>query len=69
MFEQSPFLVPPYSALADIYDRAGFADYARDHVMNYVTYAQTMDWVGRRVLDLCDLDSRRTEQVILPRHG
>ncbi|MCD4684390.1 MAG: methyltransferase domain-containing protein [Anaerolineae bacterium] len=52
MNEQSPFIVPPYSALAQIYERAGFAEYARQNVMRYIDQAQHMDWVGRRVLDL-----------------
>ena len=52
MYEQSPFLVSPYSALADVYDRAGLADFTRDHVVNYIDYVQSIDWVGRRVLDL-----------------
>ncbi len=52
MNEQSPFLVPPYSALADIYDRAGMADYSRENIARYITVAQQLDWAGRRVLDL-----------------
>lgn len=52
MHELSPFVVPPYSALAHVYERAGFADYARQNVMRYIDWAQRMDWVGRRVLDL-----------------
>jgi SAM-dependent methyltransferase len=49
---QSPFIVPPYTALAQVYERAGFASYARHNVTRYVDQAQRMDWVGRRVLDL-----------------
>lgn len=52
MNDQSPFLVSPYAALAQIYDRAGFANYARRNATHYVEQAQLMDWVGRRVLDL-----------------
>ncbi len=52
MFEQSPYLVPPYSALAEVYDRAGLSDYTRDHVHNYINYVQSIGWAGRRVLDL-----------------
>jgi len=52
MYEQLPFLVPPYSALADVYDRAGFSDYARQSISRYISYAQSIDWAGRRVLDL-----------------
>lgn len=52
MNDQSPFIVPPYSALAQVYERAGFSNYARQNATRYVDQAQRMDWVGRRVLDL-----------------
>jgi SAM-dependent methyltransferase len=52
MYDQLPFLVPPYSALAEVYDRAGFSDYARQSIPRYISYAQSIDWAGRRVLDL-----------------
>lgn len=52
MSEQLPFLVPPYTALAAVYDRGGYADYAVQHMPQYVMYAQSVDWAGRRILDL-----------------
>jgi SAM-dependent methyltransferase len=52
MYDQLPFLVPPYSALAEVYDYAGFSDYARQSIPRYISYAQSIDWAGRRVLDL-----------------
>jgi SAM-dependent methyltransferase len=52
MYDQLPFLVPPYFALADVYDHAGFSDYARQSIPRYISYAQSIDWAGRRVLDL-----------------
>lgn len=52
MSEQLPFLVPPYNGLAGVYDQAGFSDFARQHVPRYIRFAQSMDWAGRRVLDL-----------------
>jgi predicted TPR repeat methyltransferase len=52
MYDQLPFLVPPYSALAEVYDHAGFSDYARQSIPRYISYAQSIDWAGRRVLDL-----------------
>lgn len=47
-----PFLATPYSALAAIYNRAGFADYARRSTPRYISYAQSINWAGRRILDL-----------------
>ena len=47
-----PFLVDPYSTLASVYDRAGFADFSRTMIPRYVSYAQSIDWAGRSVLDL-----------------
>lgn len=52
MAEQSPFQVPPYSRLAAVYDRAGLSAYARQQVPRYLALAQSLDWAGRRVLDL-----------------
>ncbi len=52
MNEQSPFLVAPYAALAGVYEAAGFADYTRNTVLSYVNHAQTLDFAGRRIIDL-----------------
>jgi SAM-dependent methyltransferase len=71
MSEQLPFLVPAYSALAAVYDRAGYADYGAEHVPLYIMYAQSVDWAGRRIIDLgCGtgettlLLARRTYRVV-----
>lgn len=48
-----PALVPPYAALAPVYDRAGYSDYAASVIPGCVDYAiAVMNWAGRRVLDL-----------------
>ncbi|MBN1562484.1 MAG: class I SAM-dependent methyltransferase, partial [Anaerolineae bacterium] len=47
-----PFLVEPYSVLSAVYDRAGFADFARNMIPRYLNYAFSIDWAGRTVLDL-----------------
>lgn len=52
MAEQTPFQVPPYNRLAAIYDRAGLSAYARQQTPRYLALAQSLDWAGRRVLDL-----------------
>lgn len=52
MEDQMPFRAAPYAALAAIYDRAGFTDYARDAVLRYINEAQGLDWAGRGILDL-----------------
>lgn len=52
MNEQSLFLVTPYEALASVYNRAGFADYSRRVVLRYIDQAQTLDWAGRRILEI-----------------
>lgn len=52
MTRQSPFLVAPYAALADVYDRAGLADFAAQATPHYLAFVQSLDWAGRRVLDL-----------------
>jgi SAM-dependent methyltransferase len=53
MSEQTlPFLVAPYSSLAAVYNRAGLADYALQSFPRYITYAQSINWAGFRILDL-----------------
>lgn len=52
MSEQSPYLVAPYTALAQVYDAAGFADYTRSTALTYINEAQARDWAGRRIIDL-----------------
>jgi SAM-dependent methyltransferase len=52
MTRHSPFLVAPYAALAAVYDRAGMADFAAQVTPRYLTYVQSLDWAGRRVLEL-----------------
>ncbi len=52
MAEQLPFLVDSYSALAPVYDQAGLADYALNAVPAYMNYVQSLNWAGRRILDL-----------------
>jgi SAM-dependent methyltransferase len=52
MNDQLPFLVAPYAALAEVYERAGFADYARQAAPRYLVLAQSLDWAGRRILDI-----------------
>ncbi|MBI5961372.1 MAG: class I SAM-dependent methyltransferase [Chloroflexi bacterium] len=47
-----PFLVAPYSALAGVYNRSGLSDYARQGFPRYITYAQSINWAGFRMLDL-----------------
>jgi len=44
--------VEPYHALADVYQRAGFADYSRAVVPALYDILFEMDWMGRSVLDL-----------------
>ena len=41
-----------YAALAPIYERIGYADFAREAVPRYIARAQLLDWAGRRILDL-----------------
>ncbi len=41
-----------YAALAAIYDRLGFSDFATHITPRLVTYAQQNEWLGRRILDL-----------------
>jgi SAM-dependent methyltransferase len=45
-------LVPPYSALAEIYDQATFSAYAQQAIPRYIALAQSLDWAGRRVIDV-----------------
>jgi SAM-dependent methyltransferase len=52
MAYQLPYLVAPYSALAEVYNRAGFADYARMSTPRYISYAQSINWAGLRVIDI-----------------
>lgn len=52
MGEASSFVVPPYTALAGIYERAGFNTYSNTYLMPYLAHAQSLNWAGRRVLDL-----------------
>ena len=52
MSEQLPFLAEPYAALADVYDIAGFSEYSLTALPRYIAYAQSLDWAGRRVLDV-----------------
>jgi ubiquinone/menaquinone biosynthesis C-methylase UbiE len=41
-----------YAPFAPIYDRIGMADFADTMTPQLVSYAQSNDWVGRRVIDL-----------------
>lgn len=41
-----------YAALAPIYERIGYANFAREAVTHYIARAQSLDWAGRRILDL-----------------
>jgi cyclopropane fatty-acyl-phospholipid synthase-like methyltransferase len=52
MSEQLPYEVSPYSALAVIYNQAGLAEYARQSVTRYLNFALSLDWAGRRILDV-----------------
>ncbi len=52
MSEQPPYEVPAYSALAEVYNQAGLAEYARQSVTRYLNFALSLDWAGRRVLDV-----------------
>ncbi len=47
-----PPLVPPFTALAPIYDRTGFSDYANRATARYLAYALENDWAGRRIIDI-----------------
>lgn len=44
--------VPPYTALAPVYDRVGFADRAIQTAERYLAYALAQGWAGRRILDI-----------------
>lgn len=44
--------VPPFTALAPIYERVGFADLALQTVRRYLAYALEQGWAGRRILDI-----------------
>ena len=52
MSEQQPYLAAPYSALAAVYDRAGYSQASADAVPHYLAYAYALDWAGRRVVDV-----------------
>jgi SAM-dependent methyltransferase len=52
MSEQNSYLVAPYSALASIYDRAGLSAFAQAMIPRYLSYAMSLDWAGRRIIDL-----------------
>jgi len=52
MNDDLPPLVPPFTALAPIYDRTGFADYANRAAARYLAYALENDWAGRRIIDI-----------------
>jgi cyclopropane fatty-acyl-phospholipid synthase-like methyltransferase len=52
MSEQLPYEVSAYSMLAEVYDQAGLAEYARQSVRRYLNFALGLDWAGRRVLDI-----------------
>ncbi len=41
-----------YAALAPIYNRIGYADFAQEAIEHYLARAQSLDWAGRRILDL-----------------
>ncbi len=53
MTDTTPFLVPPYARLAQVYDRAGYADYGVNMLPRCMNYLFTAaNWAGRHVLDL-----------------
>jgi SAM-dependent methyltransferase len=52
MSEQLPYEVPAYSMLAAVYNQAGLAEYARQSVTRYLDFALSLDWAGRRILDI-----------------
>lgn len=41
-----------YAVLAPIYDKLGMADFAQSMTPRLIDYAQRLDWLGRRILDL-----------------
>jgi SAM-dependent methyltransferase len=41
-----------YETLPLIYDEAGFSDFAKKYVPDFIQYLQEQGWIGRRVLDL-----------------
>lgn len=41
-----------YAVLAPIYDTLGMADFAQSITPRLIDYAQRLDWLGRRILDL-----------------
>ncbi|WP_119067426.1 class I SAM-dependent DNA methyltransferase [Aggregatilinea lenta] len=53
MPDTTPFLVPPYTRLAEVYDRAGYTDYALSMLPRCLNHLFTVaNWAGRHVLDL-----------------
>jgi len=44
--------VPPFTALAPVYDRAGFSENAVRAAQRYLIYPQEQGWAGRRILDV-----------------
>lgn len=52
MAGRNPYLTAPYSALAGIYDRVGLSTFAANHIAAYISYAQSLDWAGRRLIDM-----------------
>ena len=52
MSEQNPQSAPPYTTLAEVYNRAGLAAYAAELVPHIIEYLQSHNWAGRRVIDL-----------------
>lgn len=53
MSDTTPFLVPPYTRLAQVYDRAGYADYALNMLPRCLNHLfAAANWAGRHVLDL-----------------
>lgn len=44
--------VPPFTALAPVFDQAGFAHRAVQTIQRYLSYALEQGWAGRRVVDV-----------------
>lgn len=44
--------VPPFTALAPVFDRVGFANLAVQTAQRYLAYALEQGWAGRRILDV-----------------
>jgi SAM-dependent methyltransferase len=53
MSDTTPFLVTPYNRLAQVYDRAGYADYGLNMLPRCLNHLfAVVNWAGRHVLDL-----------------